>query len=387
MKILYILHANIMGGATLSFLNLLRGVVEKGHQAVVVTPVERDSVALAAELNRLGIGHYNIPMTCQWKLPLGLLTGIRQYLKTAALALLRKSRCNDIYEESIQKLSEIIDIEHPDIIHTNTGVVHIGQIVALQKRIKHVWHLREYQEIDFNAKILPSKAVFLERLQQSDAVITITKDIYSYFNLQAHPCSRVVYNGVFNKSDACFEFPKEKYYLCFSRISPEKGQRDVMLAFDKFYVTHPDYRLLIAGFGSENYINELKKLQQKLKSGGAIAFIGFQKDAKKYMRKARALVVASPNEGFGRMSAEALFCGCLLIGRNSAGTKEILDYTGGYPYDGSVEDLACKMESVAKLSDSEYQGKAMSAQAKAVSTYSNESYVSSVIDVYKEILG
>jgi len=42
------------------------------------------------------------------------------------------------------------------------------------------------------------------------------------------------------------------------------------------------------------------------------------------MSRATALIVPSHFEGFGRITAEAMFNGCLVAGYNSAGTREIL---------------------------------------------------------------
>lgn len=39
------------------------------------------------------------------------------------------------------------------------------------------------------------------------------------------------------------------------------------------------------------------------------------------LKYASALLVASPSEGLGRMTAEAAFAGCMVIGYNAAGTK------------------------------------------------------------------
>ena len=104
------------------------------------------------------------------------------------------------------------------------------------------------------------------------------------------------------------------------------------------------------------------------------------------MNKAQALIVASRCEGFGRMTAEAAFCGCLVVGHNTGGTKEILDVTGGFPYEGGAEMLEQKMEEIAALSDKEYRLMAEKAQQEAVVHFSNEAYVDGVYSLYKKIM-
>lgn len=97
-------------------------------------------------------------------------------------------------------------------------------------------------------------------------------------------------------------------------------------------------------------------------------FEGFQTNVKSYMTKAKTLIVASPAEGFGRMTAEACFDGCLVIGKNSCGTKEILEQTGGFLYN-TQQELIAKMENVASISDEEYKEKALQAQKKPKSCF------------------
>lgn len=41
-----------------------------------------------------------------------------------------------------------------DIVHTNTGAITIGLAVAKKLQAKHVWHLREFQDIDFGPYLI-----------------------------------------------------------------------------------------------------------------------------------------------------------------------------------------------------------------------------------------
>ena len=124
----------------------------------------------------------------------------------------------------------------------------------------------------------------------------------------------------------------------------------------------------------------------KKECDSAVVFMGYQKDVLGLMAEAKALIVASRSEGFGRMTAEAAFCGCPVIGNNSGGTKEILEETGGFPFEGTSSDLANKMEIVASLSDHEYLSIAKKAQEKAVELYSCESNGNNIYGFYQKII-
>ena len=63
-------------------------------------------------------------------------------------------------------LLDIVKKHNPDIIYTNVGVVNIGYNVAKKLHIPHIYHLREYQDLDFGMKIIPSRHRFIENLQK-----------------------------------------------------------------------------------------------------------------------------------------------------------------------------------------------------------------------------
>ena len=130
----------------------------------------------------------------------------------------------------------------------------------------------------------------------------------------------------------------------------------------------------------------LQKLINDAGCSEKVEFIGFHEDVKPYIKNAKALIVASHNEGFGRMTAEACFLGCLVIGRNTSGTKEILDYTGGIQYDGTIGNLTDKMQAVARMGQQEYAEIAINAMDKAAQQYSIESNGSKIFDIYNKIL-
>lgn len=285
---------------------------------------------------------------------------------------------------SYRDLSRIVKAESPDIIHTNVGVVHEGFWVAKRFGIPHIFHLREYQDKDFGWKILPSKR-FFQILLRNSTVITITDDIRRYFNLFDSKNSYTIYNGISTQNILPIDLPKDKYFFCASRISEEKGLEDVISSFITFSKAHPDYRLIIAGKGSAEYENKLKLIASKGGLEDSIQFVGQIDNVFDYMRKASALIVGSFYEGFGRMSAEAAFSGCLIIGRYTGGTKEILDIIGE---DGFMDNtqMMSLMEKVACMTSLEYKELAQKAQQKAASLFSIEQNVSQLYCVCKSLV-
>ena len=378
-KVVYILSAAFMGGATISFMNMISGLMKKGIEPIILYPrFGKKDAAFMVFLSDNKIKSHAVIVTSS---ALFRPRTPSQYFRFPL------SFCSMIAKKmiSLYKISSIIKQEKPKIIHTNVGVIHEGLKIANKYGIPHVMHLREYQDKDFDWIILPSKKTYEQFLKKSDCIICITEGIMKHFNLQKDNNAYVVYNGIYPKEDIEYRHKKECFFLCASRIVPVKGHHDVITAFAHFYKNHPEYKLVIAGFGDEQYIEKLKDMTIELLCSEAVEFVGFVSDISNLMKKAKALIVGSFYEGFGRMTAEACYNGCLVIGRETAGTKEILDKTGGFFFN-DIASLAESMEKVSYLTDEQYEEKALLAQSIAIDNYSIENNVEKIYNIYKKLI-
>lgn len=371
MRVLHLLHTTRMDGSTLSFINMLRGLVDKGVNAIVVGP--KLQTPFSDVLNEIGAEYHEIrivesvyPVEKNIMYPLRIIN-----------LLMRK------YNSYID-LRRVVNETKPDIIHTNTGVLSEGYSVAKSHKIHHVWHLREYQDVGLNWAIYPSKKNLIKKLKKTN-VITVSKGVLNHFELEESQYARVIYNGILSRYNYQDQVPKDKYFLCASRICEQKGFDDVISVFADFHKEFPNYRLVILGEGDELYIERLKGQAEDLGCDSSIDWLGYKSNVMPYMQKAQALIVASHFEGFGRMTAEACFAGCLVVGRNSGGTKEILAETGGYLFDDNMGFLDALCE-VVSLSPDEYKEKALFAQQKARQLYSIEGNVEETYKFYQDIL-
>ena len=272
----------------------------------------------------------------------------------------------------------------PDIIHTNVGPVAIGSIAARILRIKHVWHLREYQDLDFGMKFFPSKEAFKRGLRNSDRVICVSHSVAAHFGNPKN--ARVIHNGVADRDAHALLMPKEKYFLFAGRLEAAKGIEQVLMAYMEYVTKSPvALRLMVVGDGKTDYMARLLSLTKSIPAGGSIQFLGFRDDVTALMQRAKALIVASENEGFGRITAEAMFSGCLVIGRNSGGTAEILEadrpQSLGLLFD-SHDALVSRLIEATIMSDGNYVNLVSTAQTRALDAYCVEQYGSQVLDIY-----
>ena len=374
MKILYITSTAELHGSTQSLLSLLEGVVAHGDTPFVVVPDINGP--LCDKLQQKSIQYFKVP------LPFFCYPKPHPHGKSCFIFDIKNILKAEYNAE--HALSNILSQIKPDLIHTNVGPIVSGHFVAKRHSIPHIWHIREYGDLDFNMKMFPCKA-FYRRILAKDYSIAITKSLQHYNHLEKNRKSTVIYNGVCQVSEATFNENKESYFLSASRVSPEKNIDEIIKVFSKFHKGHPNYKLKILGDGPQNYLQELKTLCSELNCTDSVRFEGFKEDIFSYMQKAKALIVASPAEGFGRMSAEAIFAGSVVIGRDAGGTKEIIEQTAGFLY-SNENDLLEYMEKIATMAENDYQVLVRQSQKKAKELFSKEQYIQNIYQVYRNAL-
>ena len=380
MKIAYVLNSSDpYGGASKSFMTLLQGVVAQGHQAIVVLP---DCGALKEKIDALGVNSVVLnyrPNTYPYE------TTIKDYFLWLPRLIARRY----VNYRAYRKLTELIcDV---DIVHTNVSVIDIGARAAAYCGIPHVYHFREYGDLDFSYRYFPSKAVFLKSVTYS---ICITKGIQLYHKQFDSFGSIVIYNGINHRSDM-IPVPDEKkfeYLLFAGRIEPAKGLDQLIEAYERSGIHTP---LWIAGSAPKemhSYINSLKSTIHKYCLDDRIVFLGSRRDVVSLMRNATAVVVPSVFEAFGRVMAEAEFQGCLVIGRDTGGTHE--QFENGVKLCGreiglrykTVDELASRLKEVTTHCPEYYYEMKQNAFNVVNTLYSIEKSVESVLSFYENIL-
>lgn len=376
MKVLFLIHDTAISGAALSLFNLLEGLKAKGIDIHIAGPC--CTKAYEERIEKIGAKYYEVQPVMSVMPPVRTRRNKIGFLKNYFRLLWKKCR---YYRE----LCRLVKVIQPDLIHTNVGILHEGLKVAKKYGIPHVIHLREYQDLDFNWNFYPSKKQF-EKMLRTTNVICISEDIRNYFNLQDYTSCQTIYNGILYERDAKCCSVKEKYFMTASRISPEKDIPMTIRAFSLFSQEHNEFLLRVFGDGAEVYKEELKRLTKELGLEDKVIFEGYKSNIPEYLERATALIVSSRNEGFGRMSAEACMKGCALIGRDSGGTKEIMNKVIAFPFRDEDECFA-QMRRVADLSFDDYMSIINESQKRAVSFFSIERNIELVSQFYLVIIG
>ena len=136
-------------------------------------------------------------------------------------------------------------------------------------------------------------------------------------------------------------------FAYLGRLKRYKGVHHVIEAFAA--LRHPDATLEIAGAG--DYRPALERLAASLDLGDRVRFLGRigEEEKRELLRRAWALVFASPKEGWGITNLEAAASGTPVVASNSPGIREsVRDGETGYlvPH-GDTEAMASAMRRLA----------------------------------------
>ncbi|RZF58943.1 glycosyltransferase [Sphingobacterium corticibacterium] len=283
-----------------------------------------------------------------------------------------------------RELIKLVKDVSPDIIHTNVGPIHVGSVIARKLNIPHVWHIREYQIADYRYFPFPSKQSFSSKLQHSHC-ISISKDLFNYFDMD-DAYGKVIYDGVMSEDFTPHDIQKKKQLLYVGRILKTKGIEDLLNSFVRTSDTDPEYELYIAGEGDKKYVESLKNLVKVNKLEDRIKFLGYRSDRYKLMAQASALIVPSYKEGFGFITVEAMFNKCLVIGRNSGGTQEILANRGLGILFNDNQELDQALRDVMTHGSSYYVKQVKKAYKYAKSNFTTQNHSTNIYNHYLKIL-
>jgi len=386
MNIAYILNSTaINSGATKAFMNMLEGVMKHGVKPYVVVP---DGEGITCELKSR-----NIPIFVVTYRTSAYPTF--HTLKEKVLFVPKLFARLIVNHRATKALTTFLKDNKIEIVHSNTGVVRIGFDAAQKVGIPHIYHIREFANL-LGYRYYPTSSSFYHQLNSNQSYsICITKAVQKYYGQEnrAH-YSRVIYDGVFSKMEVMPKSGTKDYFLYAGRIQQPKGLDQLLKAY-KQYANKEASPLHLKVAGSNDGDLYYQKQLTFIKDNGLTHFVellGNCDDIVSLMQNARALIVSSPFEGFGFCMPEAMQQGCLVIGRNTSGTKEQLDnaleMTGqeiALRYE-TTEELAKLLSDVATNPLSCYDRIIQKAFEVVNQLYTKEKHAKMICQYYNDIL-
>lgn len=348
MRVAFITHYPSLYGANRSLLNLIDGLVPLGLQPIVIVP---SMGALTSALNEAKIPFLVVPHQLWASVALPDSGLIRNFLHTVIhrTGTIKRLLQNLLVIPQIVCKLKKWDV---DIIYTNSSVMPLGAMLSLLMNRPHVWHLREFCDLDYNMKLDWGKLTSCV-LRTADSHICVSKSIRSHYN---HALLKgknyVIYNGVVKKSEIVSHYQddvlqkvdnKEFVFAIVGLIHPNKGQDVAIKALSLLKKRHFSVRLIIAGSGKN--IKGLFELAEKCGVSDDVTFLGYVKNPFEVYLQSDAVLMCSKNEAMGRVTVEAMVSGRPVLGYDACGTSELVEHEfNGLLYSGGESELAACMQ-------------------------------------------
>ncbi len=330
---------NKTSGAFLSMANLAYILKNKYHINVfIVLPCKGHGTEVLKSLNL----NYDTINSEDWVVPLSIERD----------DIFKKSVENKIKtnKKAIKRLKKYIYKNNIDIIHINTTYSYVGAIAARETNTPVVWHLREFLEED-QSNTLWDREKGNELINESNRIIAISGSIFKkYENVFDANKLVKIYNGIdanrfYKPNKTIFNHEKIRMVMV-GGFEYYKGQielaKALAIVFERGY---DNFEIDFIGLGQKIVQDEVKKIFEKAKMSHLVNFLGYKSDVENYYITSDISFTCAKSEAFGRTTVEAMLSGNLLIGANSAGTKELVkDNETGILYEpNDSEDLAEKI--------------------------------------------
>ena len=373
MKIAFFAHDTVLYGANRSLLNLLKGIQNSSPTITVKVfcPKKGD---FTNALHKIGINHEITPFFNS-----RYVANSFSFIKS----IYREIQNQKAYFTVRKKL----DAFKPDLVHSNSSDLHIGAWLAYDLKIPHVWHVREFGLEDYNMKFNFGRKNFEKWANRSQAIIAISHAIQQkvLYNIKA-PVHQI-YNGVFSPKDLT-GLPQqntEKTIFCIvGGLYPKKGQDLAIKAFAEKHLEMPDAALWIVGSGIQEYQKQLESLIAENNIENKVKLLGYQENGLEWISQSHIGLMCSEQEAMGRVTAEYMACGIPVIGRNTAGTAELVEHNQEGLLFTNVGELADHM---ALLYHNRELRKKLGANGKqkAFACFSQEQYTERMLRIFSDI--
>lgn len=392
MNVVFITHYSKLYGANKSMLNLIDGLKNYNVESFVIVPENGDIVA---ELNKKHIPFTIIPF--QLDVYHSLAGDLDIFHKVYYKLHIFRNRITRAWKNKIafKQICKVFKEWNINIVHTNSFTTAIGMRAAKAKNMPHVWHIREFGDLDYRLHPYGNKNSYFKLINKSDHIICISECIKRhFFEERDFKNISVIYNGIFFKEQyerLARKFPIYRNADCFTFliagvIQPSKGQIIALRAFKEVSTKIPNVQLLLIGEGSNKNLKSITDFIIKNNLKDKVRLTGHLPDILSELGKANATLICSKNEAFGRIAIESMACGCPVIANKRAGLKEVItNETNGLLYCNDYHDLAKQMMKI--MQDQELSKRFSESARKLVKErYTIERYSSEIFHIYSSLI-
>lgn len=334
MDVLYVTHYTNLLGANRSLLQLIIELRELGVNPTVLLPPpsNNNGPTLQNELTKANIPYIEAPLRM-----------IKHYQrwKTIANYLLALKYNHDALKK----------IKHHkfDLVHTNSSVITAGAYIARKMKIPHVWHLREFGDLDYDLKTPISKCFQKIIYGNRSSFIAISKAISNHYSKYI-PKEKIslIYNGIKPTKATSHPITHTVNFCITGLVHHNKNQFDVIKAVNELVNNRhiSNLRLNIIGGGDPSYLTMLQQYVDNHNLSPYITFWGMRNDVPQLLEQMNVGIMASNCEAFGRVTVEYMMANLAVIANDAGANREIItDGESGLIYHvGNINDLTDKMQ-------------------------------------------
>jgi glycosyltransferase involved in cell wall biosynthesis len=381
-----LIPSHVAGGMEIHSLELAKGIVERGHEVVVVT-TRHPEAKTYEEVDGVKIFYVDEPATS--KKPMG--------------------------EKALKKLEELNGEKPFDILHSQSFAAHYyiakGYSQRLGIPLVTTLHGTPSTEIKSNLNqgltfMLFPKILFhtfnhhfrlKNMIRRSDAVIAISKEleerIPNEFQIQPEKV-KPIYNGIDTTLFAPKESPVKKEYkgkrliLSISVLHRQKGIQYLIEAIDAIKENNPTIHLIVVGDGPHR--EELESLVRRLSLDELVTFKGKVGYDSLWMYYCACDVFAIPTvrvEGLPLIELEAMSSGCAVVASDIGGIPTVIEdgQNGLLTKAGDSNELA---ENIGKVLEDDELSTYLRKKARETieKDFSKDVMVEKTLKVYEEVM-
>ena len=357
MKVLMIANKSEIGGAPRSMMDLAM-LLQKRHDVEVILALHKEGMVSefckSNSIKYVLTGHEPIAISKGSTKLRRIAKGILTPYYTIEAHIRNKI--------ALTSLSKQIDINEIDLIHTNSNRDGFGALISKQYGIKHIWHIREFGEEDYDIKFLRpfSYKYMSENVYRFVAISDAVKVAWQKRGIPDEKIVRI-YNGINldkieNYLDRSNLYNQKIRIVIVGTVCPAKGQIDIINALQ--YIKDSIRKNIMVDFigeGPSDYISTLKVIASKNAVSEHLRFLGYRDNVGQIIKDYTIGLVSSRSEAFGRITPEYMAAGLITIASDKGANPEIItDGQNGFIYRyGDPRDLARIVEKVCVLPNDE----------------------------------
>jgi glycosyltransferase involved in cell wall biosynthesis len=294
-------------GGQRNLLQLVHGLHPEHLRAHVVVPRE-GSVAEAMR-------KHGVPVDCiDVELP-------RRQRKTRALRSILALRAG-----LSRRGTEVLVVDGPDHVIPAT-------MASLATGISVLWH------VQMNMETVHDR----DNVQLADLLVLCSPSITERFaGLPVHATSKVIVNcvdcqrfapeGPRPSPESLGLAPEARMILYVGELGTHKGTQDAIAAMSLVKRREPDAVLCIAGSGTAEVENQLKRQVAKLDLEREVRWLGYRRDTPELLRAADLFLLPSHTEGMSLALLEAMASAAPIVASDIRGNRVLIDETTGLLY-------------------------------------------------------